>query len=109
MCNSVKDISPILKEIFPSAEMASYLARCPFGDDADRRHSQHGRMFDDAPPEKLPLRRYRIANAIAGALISLERKRELFLFLYLGGCVCPSSSGDAAETGRILLPERLQL
>ena len=84
MCNSVNDISPILKEIFPSAEMASYLARCPFGDDADGRYSRHGRMFDDAPPEKLPLRRYNIANAIAGALISLERKRELFLLLAEG-------------------------
>ena len=84
MCNGVKDISPILKEIFPSAEMASYLARCPFGDDVGGRHSRHGRMFDDAPPEKLPLRRYNIANAIAGALISLERKRELFLLLAEG-------------------------
>lgn len=33
MCNDGKDISLILKELFPSAEMASYLARRPFGDD----------------------------------------------------------------------------
>lgn len=84
MCSNRKDISPILKELFPSAEMTSYLARCPFGDDADCRHSRHGRMFDDAPPEKLPLRRYTIADAIAGASISLERKRELFLLLAEG-------------------------
>lgn len=84
MCNDGKDISLILKELFPSAEMASYLARCPFGDDADCRHSRHGRMFDDAPPEKLPLRRYMIENAIAGAPISLERKGELYRLLAEG-------------------------
>ena len=37
MCNGIKDIGPILKEIFPSAEMASYLARCLFGDDVSPR------------------------------------------------------------------------
>lgn len=84
MCSSRKDISPILKELFPSAEMASYLVRCPFGDDAVCRYSRHGRMFDDAPPEKLPLRRHTIADTIAGALISLERKRDLFLQLAEG-------------------------
>lgn len=81
MCNDVKDISPILKELFPSAEMASYLARCPFGDDIPCNRNY---MFDDAPPEKLPLCRYMIEDAIAGAPISLERKRELFRLLAEG-------------------------
>ena len=81
MCSNRKDISPILKELFPSAEMASYLAKCPFGDDIP---CQRGYVFDDAPPEKLPLFRYMIENAITGAPISLERKRELFLWLAEG-------------------------
>lgn len=71
-------IAEILKEIFPSTEMAAYLARCPFGDDIEcHRHY----IFDDAPPEKLPLHRHDMAEIIAGAPISLERKRELFLLL----------------------------
>lgn len=82
MCNGVKDISPILKELFPSAEMASYLARCPFGDDIP---CQRDYVFDDAPPEKLPLFRYMIENTIAGAPISLERKGALFRLLAEGG------------------------
>ena len=77
-----KDIGLILKEIFPSAEMAAYLERCPFGDDGSFRERQGG--FDDAPPEKLPLFRHQIADAVAGALIPLERKRELFLLLAEG-------------------------
>ena len=81
MCNDGKDISPILKELFPSAEMASYLARCPFGDDIP---CQRDYAFDDAPPEKLPLFRYMIENAITGAPISLERKEELFRLLAEG-------------------------
>ena len=28
MCSGTKDIAPIWKEIFPSSEMASYLAKC---------------------------------------------------------------------------------
>ena len=83
MCKKSKDISPILKELF-SAEMASYLIRCPYGDEAAGRSSLHGRLFDDAPPEKLPLRRYMVADTIAGALLSLERKRELLLLLAKG-------------------------
>lgn len=83
MCNRIKDIGPILKEIFPSAEMASYLARCPFGDDVSPQERCGG--FDNAPPEKLPLFRHRIADAVAGAPISLERKRDLFLLLAEGG------------------------
>jgi len=81
MCNDGKDLSPILKELFPSAEMASYLSRCPFGDDipSDRNY-----VFDDAPPEKLPLYRYMVEDAVAGAPISLERKQELFLWLAEG-------------------------
>ena len=82
MCNGIKDIGPILKEIFPSAEMASYLARCPFGDDVSPQERCGG--FDDAPPEKLPLFRHRIGDAVAGALIPLKRKRELFLLLAEG-------------------------
>lgn len=77
----MKHIDSILKEIFPSEEMASYLARCPFDDDMDcQRHY----VFDDTPPEKLPLRRHELADAIAGAPISLDRKRELFLRLAEG-------------------------
>ena len=81
MCSKLKDIRPILKKIFPSAEMAEYLARCPFDDDLayDR-----GYGFDDAPPERLPLRKYYVAEAVAGAVISLKRKRELFLQLAEG-------------------------
>lgn len=95
MCSNRKDISPILKELFPSAEMASYLARCPFGDDIP---CQRGYVFDDAPPEILPLSRYMIENAITGATISLERKRELFLWLAEGeedGCF--STLADAVS------------
>lgn len=71
-------IAEILKEIFPSAEMAAYLARCPFGDDIEC-HRYY--IFDGAPPENLPLRRSDIAEIIAGAPVPLERKRELFLLL----------------------------
>lgn len=78
MCSGGKDLGPILKELFPSAEMASYLSRCPFGDNIP---SDRSYVFDDAPPEKLPLRRYMMEAAVAGAPVSLERKRELFLWL----------------------------
>lgn len=81
MCRNVRDISPILKEIFPSAEMASYLAKCPFSDDIPCHRCS---VFDDAPPEKLPLRRENIRNAIAYAPIPLNRKRDLFLQLASG-------------------------
>lgn len=81
MCRDVRDISPILKEIFPSAEMASYLARCPFSDDTPC-HLRY--VFDDAPPEKPPLRRENIRDAIAYAAIPLNRKRDLFLQLASG-------------------------
>lgn len=76
MCNDRKDLGPILKELFPSAEMAYYLARCPFGDDilCNRNY-----IFDDAPLGKLPLYRYMVEDAITGAPISLKQKRELFL------------------------------
>ena len=37
-----KDIGLILKEIFPSAEMAAYLERCPFGDNGSFRERQGG-------------------------------------------------------------------
>ena len=77
----MNDISPILKEIFPSAEMAEYLARCPFSDDIPRRRCY---VFDDAPPEKLPLRRENVRDAVAYAAIPLERKRDLFLQLASG-------------------------
>ena len=77
----MNDISPILKKIFPSAEMAEYLARCPFSDDIPRRRCY---VFDDAPPEKLPLRREDIRDAVAYAAIPLERKRDLFLQLASG-------------------------
>lgn len=75
----MEKIAEILKEIFPSEEMASYLARCPF-DKTVSWNRQHF-VFDDAPPEELPLSRDDLADAIAGAPISLERKRELFLRL----------------------------
>ncbi len=81
MCRDVRDISPILKEIFPSAEMASYLARCPFSDDIPCHRCY---VFDDASPEKLPLRREDIRDAIAYAAIPLNRKRDLFLQLASG-------------------------
>ena len=81
MCRDVRDISPILKEVFPSAEMASYLARCPFSDDIP---CQRNDVFDDATPEKLPLRRKDIRDAIAYAAIPLNRKRDLFLQLASG-------------------------
>ena len=77
----MNDISPILKKIFPSAEMAEYLARCPFSDDIPRRRCY---VFDDAPPEKLPLRRENVRDAVAYAAIPLERKRDLFLQLASG-------------------------
>ena len=81
MCRDVRDISPILKEIFPSAEMASYLARRSFSDGIP---CQRNYAFDDAPPEKLPLRRKDIRDAIAYAAIPLNRKRDLFLQLASG-------------------------
>ena len=74
----MEHIDSILNEIFPSVEMAAYLARCPFGDDIPCSRCY---VFDDAPPEKLPLRRHELADAIAGAPIPLDRKRELFLRL----------------------------
>lgn len=82
MCSKTRDISQILKDVFPSAEMAAYLARCPFSDDFPNTGS-HG-LFDGTPPEKLPLRRYRVAETVAGAPIPLDRKRELFLQLAEG-------------------------
>lgn len=75
----MEKIAEILKEIFPSEEMASYLARCPF-DKTVPWNRQHF-VFDDASPEELPLFRDDLADAIAGAPISLERKRDLFLRL----------------------------
>jgi len=75
----MEKIAEILKEIFPSEEMASYLARCPF-DKTVSWNRQHF-VFDDAPPEELPLSRDDLADASAGAPISLERKRKLFLRL----------------------------
>lgn len=59
MYNNVKDISLILKEIFPSAEMASYLAGCA-------------------------LMQHDIRDAVAYAPIPLARKRDLFLQLASG-------------------------
>ena len=60
-------ITEILKEIFPSKEMVSYLAS-PFGDDA-------------ASPEKPSLDRHDMADIIVGTPIPLVRKHELFLLL----------------------------
>ena len=74
----MKKIDSILKEIFPSEEMSSYLSRCPFDDELPFSRAY---ASDDLPPEKRPLRRRDIAKAIAGAPISLERKRELYLTL----------------------------
>lgn len=78
-------IKSIISEIFPSEEMASYLSRCPYG---DHLHFRRRRpifddvpVFDDAPPEKLPLRRRDMVASIVNAPVSLERKRELFLRL----------------------------
>ncbi len=59
MCSDGKDLSPILKELFPSAEMASYLAECA-------------------------LTRMDLRNAVAYAAIPLARKRDLFLRLASG-------------------------
>lgn len=78
MCKSAKSIAHVLKAIFPSTEMSDYLAVCPVSDDMV---STRAYVFDDAPPEKLPLRRHRLADAIAGAPISLERKLELLAML----------------------------
>lgn len=59
MCSGVKSIGPILKELFPSAEMASYLAKCS-------------------------LKQWQIRDMIAHAAIPLERKRDMFLHLAEG-------------------------
>ena len=59
MCSDGKDLSPILEELFPSAEMASYLAECA-------------------------LTRMDLRNAVAYAAIPLARKRDLFLRLASG-------------------------
>lgn len=59
MCSDGKDLGPILKELFPSAEMASYLAECA-------------------------LTRMDLRNAVAYAAIPLARKRDLFLRLASG-------------------------
>lgn len=58
MCNLAK-LHTVLQEVFPSPEMASYLA-------------EH------------PLKRWQIRDAVAYAPISLERKRDLFLMLAEG-------------------------
>lgn len=63
----MEKIAEILKEIFPSKEMVSYLAS-PFGDNV-------------ASPEKPPLNRHDMADIIVGAPIPLVRKHELFLLL----------------------------
>ncbi len=75
------NMKSILQEIFPSAEMASYLAKCPISDDID---CSRDNGLDGAPPEKLPLYRYQIEDAVSGALIPLKRKREIFLLLAEG-------------------------
>lgn len=59
MCSGTKDIAPIWKEIFPSPEMASYLAKCK-------------------------LTKLKIRDAVAYAAIPLERKRDIFLQLASG-------------------------
>lgn len=59
MCSGTKDIAPIWKEIFPSSEMASYLAKCT-------------------------LTKLKMRDAVAYAAIPLERKRDIFLRLASG-------------------------
>ncbi len=59
MDNNKQNIKSILKEIFPSEEMASYLAGCS-------------------------LKQWQIRDAVAYAAIPLERKRDVFLQLASG-------------------------
>lgn len=94
MCSGTKDIAPIWKEIFPSPEMASYLAKCK-------------------------LTKLKIRDAVAYAAIPLERKRDIFLQLASGKkyhLFPPSGSqyrggypGDAAQARGILCPETFLL